>query len=94
MMLCAVTTLQIIVSIVYMLILEYFKCLEIESISLKTATMASAPIPLLMFNASMDTYIDSLALLQQMGRVVSEVSCRCFLSPFSGGCMWCQGSQL
>ena len=33
------TTLQIIVSIVYMLILEYFKYLEIESISLKTATL-------------------------------------------------------
>lgn len=39
--LLAVTTMQIIVSIVYMLILEYFKYLEIESISLKTATMVS-----------------------------------------------------
>lgn len=38
---CAVTTLQIIVSIVYMLILEYFKYLEIESISVKTATLVS-----------------------------------------------------
>ncbi|CAK0763224.1 hypothetical protein CVIRNUC_003036 [Coccomyxa viridis] len=41
-----VTTLQIIVSIVYMLVLEYFKYLEIESISVKTATLV---FPLTMF---------------------------------------------
>ena len=41
----AVTTLQIIVSIVYMLVLEYFKYLEIESISVRTATLVSTEPP-------------------------------------------------
>ena len=36
-----VTTLQIVISIVYMLVLEKFKVLEIEAISLKTATQVT-----------------------------------------------------
>ena len=39
-----VTTLQIIISIIYMLILENLRILEIEPISMRTATMVMLPV--------------------------------------------------
>ncbi len=82
-------------SIVYMLVLEYFKYLEIESISLKTATMVTASHPPAHVQLIACPHIPIVFVrCTRTGELFFKASCRSSLSPFSGGSMWYQESQL